>query len=246
MQKASTVILSAGLLLTGFLGACANANQDITKNEITPDKVSTDNQSNTDNQGKHLGWQNENNPHYVAPKTKEQIVEEYIEQEFGEEVISVEHTLYEGRDSVVIHFVDYTYHYPDPDTTLMDKTYDKVNQVYGIRFDMTTYGKPNYLIYSVYAPIAPIDPFEEATKQMVSYIESKGITVSKTYQETNEGVYQGTPINATVIYAETDRHMTTQEMIEFQTYCQNNIENWRFAHQFYSGGTGKQIAITIF
>ena len=83
---------------------------------------------------------------------------------------------------------------------------------------------------------------------MVSYIESKGITVSKTYHETNEGVYHGTPINATVIYAETDRHMTTQEIIDFQEFCQNNIDNWRFAHQYTTGdrGTGYQIAITLF
>ncbi|MED4225558.1 hypothetical protein [Neobacillus cucumis] len=47
---------------------------------------------------KHLGWQNENNPHYVAHKSNEQIVEEYVEQELGEQVVSVEHTLYEGRD----------------------------------------------------------------------------------------------------------------------------------------------------
>ncbi|PGY11121.1 hypothetical protein [Bacillus sp. AFS031507] len=94
-------------------------------------------------------------------------------------------------------------------------------------------------------PIAPIDPFEKATKQMVSYIESKGITVSKTYHETYESSYYGEMVKATVIYAETDRHMTTQEIIDFQNYCLNNIVNWKYAHQ-YSYNGGKQIAITVF
>ncbi|MFP5111680.1 hypothetical protein ACSU64_04795 [Bacillaceae bacterium C204] len=151
MQKASTVILSAGLLLTGFLGACANANQDISKNEITPEKVSTENQINTDNQGKHLGWQNERNPHYVTPKSNELIIKEFAEATLGREVTWVgrEYDHFPMTETFHIYFndPDNTYSYnPTDNKAIMEK----VNEVYGTNYDVYSHygtGASKVLIY---------------------------------------------------------------------------------------------------